>query len=212
MAVACVAAMVAASGQLQAGVITADFTTTLVLSSGADTGGLNGATLSIHAEFDDAGVYVNLFGLPALDALIHTITISSASVPASNGVFSDPDGLTYLPTFANSFESNVGQFLAAGPLILVGMETGPGSVFPSIGDTISVDNFNTTSFDPRGLLMRGVDGSQYTWAAGASLTINGATTAVPEPSSLALFGIGACLAGIGAARRRQRAQKKEAVA
>ena len=30
---------------------------------------------------------------------------------------------------------------------------------------------------------------------------------VPEPSSLALFGIGACVAGVGAARRRRREKK-----
>jgi hypothetical protein len=35
-------------------------------------------------------------------------------------------------------------------------------------------------------------------------TINEFVAAVPEPSSLAVFGIGACAAGLGAARRRRR--------
>lgn len=35
-------------------------------------------------------------------------------------------------------------------------------------------------------------------------------SAVPEPSSLALFGIGACVAGLGAARRRRREKQQEA--
>jgi hypothetical protein len=34
-------------------------------------------------------------------------------------------------------------------------------------------------------------------------------SAVPEPSSLALFGIGACVAGLGAARRRRREKQQE---
>ncbi|MFN7681135.1 MAG: PEP-CTERM sorting domain-containing protein, partial [Planctomyces sp.] len=36
--------------------------------------------------------------------------------------------------------------------------------------------------------------------------------AVPEPSSLALFGIGACIAGFGAARRLRREKQQEATA
>lgn len=35
-------------------------------------------------------------------------------------------------------------------------------------------------------------------------------SAVPEPTSLTLFGISACVAGVGAARRRQREQDQEA--
>ena len=208
----CIAVLVATAGQVQAAVITAEFTTTLKLVSGGDAGGLDGASLNIYAEFDDAGVFVNKFGFPALDALNHAITISSASVPASNGVFSDPDGLTYFPAFFNSFFSNVGLFLKVGPLFIILMETGPGSVVPSIGDTISVDNFNTTSFDPRNENMIGVDGSSYSWAADSTLTINGSVAAVPEPSSLAIFGIGAYVAGIGAARRRQREKQQETTA
>jgi hypothetical protein len=38
------------------------------------------------------------------------------------------------------------------------------------------------------------------------------TSAVPEPGSLAIFGFGACVAGIGAARRRRREKQEEATA
>ena len=38
------------------------------------------------------------------------------------------------------------------------------------------------------------------------------TSTVPEPSSLALFGIGACVSGIGAARRRRREKQQDATA
>jgi len=209
LSMACVAVLVAMAGQVQAGIITANYTTTLRLVSGADAGGLNGATLNIYAEFDDSGVFTNKFGYPALDSLTHVITIASASVPASNGVFTDPSGLTYYPTYYNSFETGVGTFLTAGPLTLVAMETAPGSVVPVIGDTISVDNFNTTSFSPRGLNMKAADSSEYSWAADSTLTI---TRVVPEPSSLALFGFGACVAAIGVARRRRREKQQEATA
>lgn len=39
-----------------------------------------------------------------------------------------------------------------------------------------------------------------------------AVAAVPEPSSLAVFGLGACVAGVGAARRRRREKQQEATA
>jgi hypothetical protein len=41
--------------------------------------------------------------------------------------------------------------------------------------------------------------------------VSSASPAVPEPSSLALFGIGACVAGVAAAYRRRR-EKKQTVA
>lgn len=40
----------------------------------------------------------------------------------------------------------------------------------------------------------------------------GAANPVPEPSSLAIFGMGACVAGIGAARRRRPERQQEATA
>ena len=40
----------------------------------------------------------------------------------------------------------------------------------------------------------------------------GTVAAVPEPSSLALFGIGACVAGLGGARRRRREKQQDTTA
>lgn len=45
---------------------------------------------------------------------------------------------------------------------------------------------------------------------GVTLNVGNSPSAVPEPTSLALFGISACVAGVGAARRRQREQDQEA--
>ncbi|MFK8028960.1 MAG: hypothetical protein AB8G18_01860 [Gammaproteobacteria bacterium] len=184
------------SGPAFAGTIVYDFVTTLELVSGPDTNGLNGATVSITASFDDSSVYVDLFGLPAIDSISHSITISGATVAASNGVFVDPDGLTYFPTFSNSFETNGGAFLAVGPLNLVAMETGPGAVVPLLGDTISLDHFNTTDFDPRDLLMESEVGfSTYSWADNASASV---AAVVPVPAALWLMLGGlASLVGFG---------------
>lgn len=102
------------------------------------------------------------------------------------------------------------------------------------------DNFGVgTQYDERSLFLPGnyVSGTQldgsltftgqsfasmgltpgtYVWEWGIStpnydtLTLNINSTAVPEPSSLALFGIGACVAGIGAARHRRREKQQDA--
>ncbi len=45
-----------------------------------------------------------------------------------------------------------------------------------------------------------------------SVSSIGSIAAVPEPTSLAVFGLGACIAGIGSARRRRREKHHEATA
>ncbi len=196
------ACLIAAGGQVQAGIITADFETTLGLVSGPDAAGLDGATLSIHAEFDDAGVFVDNFGAPALEALTHTITIAGATVGSSNGVFFNPDGLFYFPTGYNGFWDSIGGTMIAGPLDSIRVTTNPGTVVPAIGDTISVDNLNTTVIDPLSFPMTGLDGSMYDWVDGASLAI-GTASAVPEPTTLAMWGMFGAIGLIAARRRRK---------
>ncbi len=50
-----------------------------------------------------------------------------------------------------------------------------------------------------------VNGQVYGGRVLATGTITDlSATAVPEPSSVALFGLGACIAGVGVARRRRR--------
>jgi len=61
-------------------------------------------------------------------------------------------------------------------------------------------NFSPTSSDPQN--------QPYDYSMG----VNASMTAVPEPSSIAIFGIGAYVAGIGAVRRRRREKQQETTA
>ena len=79
----------------------------------------------------------------------------------------------------------------------------------SDGPTVTNSAFDRTK--PISLLV-GMNG-QFEETSINSLSIGGPSiTAVPEPSSLALFGIGACVAGVVAARRRRREKQQEATA
>lgn len=77
----------------------------------------------------------------------------------------------------------------------------------------SSGNFVLTSFTAGGISR--IDALQPTDDRGwglDNLSFQSNAAAVPEPSSLALFGIGACVAGVGAARRRRGEKKQEATA
>ncbi len=53
------------------------------------------------------------------------------------------------------------------------------------------------------------EGQPYDFSMGV---VTASTSAVPEPSSLAIFGVGAYVAGIGAVRRRRREKQQETTA
>lgn len=174
-----------------AGLIIADFTTTLVAVSGANLNGLDGASITIHAEFDDTSTYVDFFGQPTIAALSHTITISSATVASSNGTFFNNNGLMYIPTHFNSFLGTDGNFLNVNG-VSIRMRTAAGSIVPTIGDVISIDHFNTTNFlygsDDVENYYSDDNGALYDWTQN-NLTITSTQIPVPEPLTLSLFTI-----------------------
>jgi len=74
--------------------------------------------------------------------------------------------------------------------------------------------FNTPGVSAIWIGPRNNDGTGVNgwWPSIDNVQFSVAASPVPEPTSLALFGIGACVAGFGAARRRRRDAKQEATA
>jgi hypothetical protein len=93
---------------------------------------------------------------------------------------------------------------ASGGTVAAQFANSTGAVVVGNGGRTIWNGFTNDSF------INGSDGVQlYTNEINS---VFAAPPAVPEPSSLALFGIGACVAGLGSARRRRREKQQEATA
>ncbi len=113
---------------------------------GLDPLGLSGATAELEVIFDDAATFSSEFGGLTVPAISHSVTITGASVPSSNRVYSDPDGMKYfifqtanlLDLFGNS-AADLGP-----PILLMFFQMDFPSVIPSAGDTIDPSHFPTS--------------------------------------------------------------------
>ncbi|WP_417749592.1 PEP-CTERM sorting domain-containing protein [Rosistilla oblonga] len=124
----------------------------------------------------------------------HTViagSVDGRATIASGNPFQISDGVTLNSFFGSPFDGN-NAFADTGTHI--GIRTFLGS-----GQSTSFTYDLAFGLDP-------------TSAQSAFTQANAVSAAVPEPSSLALFGIGACVAGLGGARRRRREQRKQAAA
>lgn len=199
----CVAAL---AGTCSAFAGTIDYTVTGRISvvAGFDTDGLDGATFTYAAQFDDNGVYVERFGTAAAVAIAGsaTVTISGSSVSSNNTTLVLPVAMAFYPTFAGSFMDPVGlrlEFVAGNGSVLswVGNTTpAPGSNSAVVGSDVKQNDFVPATYfgiDGRRALTNVATETRYTFE---DVTI----TAIPAPGGLAMLGAAALL---GAGRRRR---------
>lgn len=217
-----------APSTVRAGVVNLDITFELVLATGADTLGLSGATVNFQTSFADGTTYADDgFLNPFATTSSHSLAISSAMNPLSNGTFSDPDGpLNYNPSGFGAFflDSTLffprTQVIDAGLSFVFGIDlAGPG-VVPSIGDYVNASDFASTpsGFSDLSVVVNDGVPAHATYAIATSgttpftVTATGSTDpnsggggpgVVPEPSSLSVFAMGTLLMGCGFRRRRR---------
>ena len=229
LAVACVAVLVATMGHVQAG---------FIFSTGMQTNPQNTGGFSNGSSWQ---VYDN-FSIASSDDLrsVRNWQIGVTSGSASNlGSFTfkvflgDAFTVASLTEIYSQTLSTADYTATIDPLLT-------GNTFPEIGTFFQVSFDLASALSLSGatnyaVSMFGTD-EEFRWAnigvgdgfnQVANLSIDNlrlgntpitfdneflATNTVPEPSSLAIFGIGACIAGIGAARRRRREEQQETTA
>lgn len=215
-AVACIAVLAAAAGQAQAGMVTVDpdgfatgtsltnaFSGVTITQGNGETNitaapGLTGTQqFAIHGAVSDFPGEFTYLPLSPSATLSDTLAASQISFFILRFDFDAPTDFVSLDLIPND-----------------GFDPGSISAFDSSGNLIGFDSFDGVSLTAaRHTLSISGSGIKTLLAAGDNdgnnleidtLTYNlVGVSPVPEPSSLALFGIGACVAGVGAARRRR---------
>ena len=201
LAVACVAVLFATAGQVQADIITIDFdgfTPTGSFGGGVEDGIVVGG---ISGPVAVSGIFLG--PLSGINSLHHGS--GSLAVFSLSGFTGETFTLSSFyagSTYGGGEPLTLSGFLGGS---LVGTDVfspnPPGSYLSFTPTNLSGVTMDTLVFD------MGAAGPGPTNIDDIVLNVN-----VPEPSSLALFGIGACVAGLGAARRRRREKQQETVA
>lgn len=213
LTVASVAVLVAMAGQVQAGVITTLFNANNAGSAGGavyfDIDVLNPNGITIEKIFTNSNATV----LGSMDIYTRSGTSSGfESSPAGWTLVSSGSGT--LAGLNNPSEFNVSDFSlgfgVTGIAIVASSSwrhdyrngNGSNQFYSNADLSLTLGSATNSAFSAPVFTPRVWNGTiEYS-----------TTTAVPEPSSLALFGIGACIAGFGAARRLRREKQQEATA
>lgn len=227
LTVACIAGLVATAGQVQAGLIVAPVTATSdvagLLSTATatiDQSGLSSTYVSGVTDFDTfvtsgvtAGGRFTDFFIPRPDNHLSLLTygfgssISIESIAVWNNSQSQTGGIDAISgfqlfadddaIFGNGTTGNLGSFSMAA------------ISFPA---EVEVFAFAPVSTPFVHLRITGTQAGQRPGINEVAFETATAAAVVPEPSSLALFGIGAGIAAVGAARRRRREKQQQAPA
>lgn len=214
LAVACVVVLVATAGPVQAG---------LILDVGSQTDSFDGLTRGYWFTAP-TGFVIDGIRVPT-DA-----STANQSVEIVRFTSTPPE----FPSTTNAFTSLFSAKDVAGTNFIA-----TGDIFVSSGDIIGVlgsrgdgvNSYQSGNYISSGFFGNGVTLTRLLMQANlgtntaadlaseslgsigrVELSYKSSASAVPEPSSLALFGIGACVAGIGAARRRRREKHQDATA
>lgn len=179
---------------------------TLTLLAGVDTLGLNGATASFTAMFDDSVPYGNVSGLARSFTTSDLLTISGASVASSNGSFTASNTVRFFPTFDGQFFA-VGGFITytfgAVPLMIGHLATPVSGVNP--GDFMQVSDFGTTVattlINPGCVFCASTDTGLNIVTDSRYGVSSFSATVVPEPATVTMVGFG--LVGLARLRRRR---------
>jgi hypothetical protein len=173
-----------------------------------------GDMISGHIIYDTNAVDTNaspfagvFFGGEASLSLNGTVITSSSSPQQGTTLFQSSfdflDGVANVgqPISVNGVPTNDGYFN-----LMFWFENLP------VDDTLPNPFPTLRSFDPLKLQIIQPSSNSVIFSNTLTSVSSSQVSAVPEPSSLALFGIGACVAGIGAACRRRREKHREATA
>jgi len=209
LAVACVAVLIATAGQVQAG---------LILDVGVQTSSYTccphtrGYWFTAPSDFVIDGIRVVTDASTANQSV--EIVRFTSPPPVYSAVTNDFTSLFSAKDVAGT------DFITTGDILVIA-----GDIIGVLGNrAVGINSYQTGPYVSSGFFGNSVTLTRLGMQAdlrtnpAANLFQSPSTigrvelsySAVPEPSSLALFGIGACVAFIGAARRRRREQQQKA--
>jgi hypothetical protein len=212
LAVACVAVLIATAGQAQAGVITGSLGGSFGTFSAGFTQGYDfsvstsGTIVTALGIFDDGanglgGTYQIGLWDTVSEALLGSVLVNNTNALDSSVTISG--GQYRYGSLTSGVSLSAGTTYTLAAYLPVGTNaplehsfTYGSGVVGSADRRFESAGFGFPSF---------IAPNQTSGLVNAQFGSNNAT--VPEPTSLAMFAIGACVAGLGAARRRRRVEQ-----